>query len=102
MTDRVHQVRLTETHAAVDEERVISLSRSFRGSQAGGMSELVTRAHHELLKCIFWIERILDRLEIEKVRRTVYKDRRLSLSRTVGSSGRGKTLLCNLKEIRIG
>src|ERR1700730_9739707 len=40
MADCVHQVRLAETHASVEEQRVVAVARSFSDCFRGGMSEL--------------------------------------------------------------
>ena len=47
MPDRVHQMRLAETHAAVDEQRVVGARRRFGDRAAGRVRELVRRADDE-------------------------------------------------------
>ncbi len=47
MPDRVHQVRLAETDAAVDEQRVVRPRRRLRHRAAGRMRELVRRTDDE-------------------------------------------------------
>ena len=47
VADRVHQVRLAEPHAAVDEERVVRARRRFGDGAARGVRELVRRADDE-------------------------------------------------------
>jgi len=46
----VHQVRLSHTDAAVDEQRVVAAGGLFRDRAAAAMRELVAGAHHELSK----------------------------------------------------
>ena len=45
--DRVHQVRLAEPHAAVDEQRVVRARRRFGDGAAGGVRELVRGSDDE-------------------------------------------------------
>ena len=48
VADGVHQVRLAETHTAVDEERVVVVTGLARDRLRGGMRELVRRPDHEV------------------------------------------------------
>ena len=50
--DRVHQVRLAESDAAVDEQRVVRARRRFGDRAAGGMRELVRRSDDERVERI--------------------------------------------------
>ena len=47
VADRVHEVRLAEAHAAVEEERVVGFAGSLRDRQAGSVGETVGRADDE-------------------------------------------------------
>src|SRR5688572_26150676 len=47
MANRVHEMRLAETHAAVQEQRVVRARGRFRNGAAGGMRELIRRPHDE-------------------------------------------------------
>ena len=47
MSDRVHQMRLAQPHATVNEERVVGTRRRFRDGAAGGMRELIRRSDDE-------------------------------------------------------
>ena len=47
VADRVHQMRLAETHAAVDEQRVVGARRRFRDGAARRVRELIRRADDE-------------------------------------------------------
>ena len=50
--DRVHQMRFAESHAAVEEQRVIRARRRFRNGAARGMRELIRRADDECFEGI--------------------------------------------------
>ena len=52
MSDRVEQVRLAETDAAVDEERVIGLGRQLGDGLAGRLRELIGVADHEGIESV--------------------------------------------------
>ena len=47
VSDRVHQMRLAESRAAVDEERVVAVARPLGHRQGSSVRETVVRAHHE-------------------------------------------------------
>ena len=47
MADRVHQVRLAQADASVEEERVVGLSGGVGDGAAGGVGEAAAVAHHE-------------------------------------------------------
>ena len=47
LPDRVHQVRLAQPHAAVDEQRVVRARRRFGDGAARGVRELIRRADDE-------------------------------------------------------
>jgi hypothetical protein len=56
MTDGLEEMGLTETHAAIDEQRVVGLDRRFGDGEAGGLRELIRGAHDEGLEAIARIE----------------------------------------------
>ena len=56
VTDRVQQVRLAQTGAAVDEERVVRLRRSLGDSDGGGMGEPVACADDEGVEGVLGVE----------------------------------------------
>src|SRR5262249_49006630 len=47
MTDGLHEMRLTHTHAAIQEQRIIGLRWPLRYRQGRGMSELIAGADHK-------------------------------------------------------
>jgi len=53
VADRIDEVSLTETDAAVDEKRVVMIARLVCHSDAGGMSKLVAGADNEIVKRVF-------------------------------------------------
>ena len=56
MPDRLHEVGLAHSNAAIQEERVICLGRSLRHRPAGRMRKLVSAANHESIKRVPRIE----------------------------------------------
>src|SRR5439155_3497088 len=56
MTDGMHQVRLAETDATVEEQRVVRFRRRFCYGAAGRMGKAGVVAHHEMLELKFRIE----------------------------------------------
>src|SRR5438067_5127287 len=56
LTDRLHQVGLAQTDAAINKERVVSARRCLRNSQTGGMRDLVIGPNDERIECISWVE----------------------------------------------
>ena len=56
VADRVHQVRLAQTHAAVEEKRVVGACRGAGDRLRGGVREPVGVADDELLKRIANVE----------------------------------------------
>jgi hypothetical protein len=56
LADRLHQVRLAKTDAAVDKKRVVSARRRLRHSEAGRMRDFIIRPDHEGFKCVARIE----------------------------------------------
>ena len=50
IADGVHDMRLAQPHAAVDEEGIIALARLFRDRLGGGIDELVALAHDEIVE----------------------------------------------------
>ena len=86
MSGREQQVGLAETHAAVDEERIVGLGRpGFRDGHGGGVREPVARARHER------VERVAIR-ERESRGRTGRSDVRARLGELDGRGFRGALL----------
>ena len=56
LSDRVHQVRLAETHAAVDEERVVGARRRFSNRATRRVRELIRRADDERVERVAGIQ----------------------------------------------
>ena len=56
LSDRMHQVRLPKTHAAIDEQRVVGPRRRLRDRATGGVSELIGRADDERVERVSRIE----------------------------------------------
>ena len=56
LPDRVHQVGLAETDAAVDEQRVVGARRRFGDGAAGGVRELIRRSDDEGVEGVAGIE----------------------------------------------
>ncbi len=56
LTDRVHQMRFAEPHAAIDKQRVVRSRGRLGNRTAGGMGELVRRAHDESVEGVARIE----------------------------------------------
>ena len=56
MTDRVHQVRLAETDAAVDEQRVVGSRRCFGDRATGRVRELIRGSDDEGVEGVARIE----------------------------------------------
>src|SRR4051812_38789912 len=56
LADRLHQVRLAETDAAVDEERVVSASRGLRDRETRGVRNLVVRADDKRIESVTRIQ----------------------------------------------
>ena len=56
MRDRVHEVRLSESHAGVEEERVVDLTRRFGNGKRGSMGKLVVAAYDEGVECILRVQ----------------------------------------------
>ena len=54
--DRVHQMRLAETHAAVDEERVVRARRGLGNGAAGRMRELIRRSDDERVERVAGVQ----------------------------------------------
>src|SRR5687767_5823247 len=67
----MHQMRFAKADTAVYEQRIVSGTRCLGGSLRRGVCKLVAGADHEFLERIFRIQKILDRLDIDKVRRCV-------------------------------
>ena len=56
LADRLHQMRLAEADAAVDEERVVGFGRRLRDREAGGVRDLVVRPDDERLESVARIQ----------------------------------------------
>ena len=56
LTDGMHQMRLAEAHAAVDEQRVVRSRRRFGHGAAGGMRELIRGSDDERVERVAGIE----------------------------------------------
>ena len=56
MADGAGQMTLAETHAAVDEERIIGIARLVGGRDRRRMSKLVAGAHYKFTKRIAQVE----------------------------------------------
>src|SRR5258708_1058578 len=52
LTNRLHQVRLAETHSSIYEQRIVSLRGGLGDRQRGRMRKLVVRANHKRIKRI--------------------------------------------------
>ncbi len=52
----MQQVRLSQTDASVQEQRVVGAGRILGDRHAGRMRQAVARAHNEALKRVAWIE----------------------------------------------
>ena len=53
----MQQMGLAQSHAAIQEERIIGLGRVFCHCQGGGMRQAVARSNHKILKGIAAVER---------------------------------------------
>ena len=80
MTDGVHQMRLAKTYTAIDKQRIVGLSRRLRRSFGRSMCKLVAGTDDKFLERVFWIQRIFDRLNVDKIRRRFYDRRRRRFS----------------------
>ena len=56
LADRLHQMRLAESDAAINEKRVVGFGRRLRHGEAGGMRDLVVRPDDERLESVARIE----------------------------------------------
>jgi hypothetical protein len=56
VADRLEQVRLAETRAPVDEERVVSLRRGLRDRECSGVGEPIRRADDEEVERVLGVE----------------------------------------------
>src|SRR5260370_28305261 len=56
LANGLHQMRLAETDAAVNEERVVGARRRLRDRKAGGVRNLVVRADHKRFERVSRIE----------------------------------------------
>ena len=81
--DRVHQVRLAEPDAAVDEQRVVRARRRFGDGAARGVRELVRRSDDE------GVERVA-RVEAARTARRRLRRCGLGFERSAASSELGR------------
>src|SRR5713226_1077722 len=51
LANRLHQVRLAKTDAAVDEKRVVSARRRLRDRETGRVRDFIVRSDHKRFKC---------------------------------------------------
>ena len=56
VTDRMQQMRLSQSNPTVKKQRVVGFARRLRDSECGGVSEIVVVAHHKRIECIPGIE----------------------------------------------
>src|SRR5437762_5890045 len=56
LADGLHQMRLPETDAPVNKERVVSARRRLRDRETGGMRDFVVRANHKRFESVSWVE----------------------------------------------
>ena len=56
VADGMEEMGLSQTHASVNEERIVILGRRIGDRHAGGAGKLIARPHHKILKGIFRIE----------------------------------------------
>ena len=56
VSDRVHQVCLSQADAAVDKQRVIDLAGIFRDCERGGVSHFIIRSDDEAVEGILFLE----------------------------------------------
>jgi hypothetical protein len=52
----LHQVSFAHTDAAIEEERVVSLRRTFRNRLASRVGKLITTADDEGVEGVAWVE----------------------------------------------
>lgn len=92
MADGMEQVRLAQSDAAIQEERVVGLAWLLRHSQGGGAGEIVIAANHEGIKGVVGIEArivlgspaIRDRLGNDRFGRRSRSDQNLLRNRHPG------------------
>ena len=60
LTDRLHQVRLSQTHPSVDKKWVIPFGRRLRNREGGCVGKLITRSHDKRFKPIARIHPVVD------------------------------------------
>ena len=56
MADRLHQVGLTHSDAAIEEQRVVGFGRLFRYRPCSSLSKLIARTGHEVVEGVFGIQ----------------------------------------------
>ena len=50
MADGMHQVRFSKSHASIDKERIVNLTRGFGHSQGCCVGQVVVGTYHEGIK----------------------------------------------------
>ena len=55
MTDGMHQMRFSESHASIDKKRVVDFSRGFGNRQRCSMGQIVVGTDYKGIECIFRI-----------------------------------------------
>ena len=56
LTDRLHQMRLAETNAAINEQRIVSPRRRLSYGKGRGVRNFIVRADHKRFERVSWIE----------------------------------------------
>ena len=49
-------MRLAQTYASIDEQRIVRVARILRHRQRSRIGEIVAVAHHEIIKCVFRVQ----------------------------------------------
>ena len=104
MSDGVHQVRLAQAHAAIDEQRVVRLGGHLRHRQRHRMRKPVAGAHHEGIKGILGVEqrqRIAGGAGLQRLEPVLELLVAVDLHRQ-GTSRRGADRLLNLAHVTAG
>ena len=104
VADGVHQVRLAQAHAAIDEQRVVRLGGHLRYRQGHRMRKPVAGAHHEGIKGILGVEqrqRIAGGAGLQRLEPVLELLVAVDLHRQ-GTSRRGTDRLLNLAHVTAG
>ena len=100
----MHQVRLAQAHAAIDEQRVVRLGGHLRYRQGHRVRKPVAGAHHEGIKGILWVEqrqRIAGGAGLQRLEPVLEFLMAIDLHRQ-GTSRRGADRLLNLAHVTAG